>query len=175
MKSFPLKFLTFMALGISVLGCNKKESLPTESYDTPKELESLTWLVGDWKDDEAGLDVTFEWKWDLDHRFLVQHFESKQTDESNLSGTQILGWDPIEKMVRSWTFDSDGGFGESRWEQNENNWYVQTSYVQSSGVKASATYVYKKIDNGAFTFSSEVRDVDGEILPDAGPFKFVRR
>ena len=29
--------------------------------------------------------------------------------------TQRIGWDPAAKQIRSWEFDSEGGFGEGTW------------------------------------------------------------
>lgn len=175
MKLFSYKLAALLVLGTFASSCTNNESSVTKTSETPKELQSLSWLVGDWKDDESGLDVTLDWKWDHNRKFLLQEFEMKEEDDNTLTGTQILGWDPIEKTVRSWTFDSDGGFGDSRWEESENVWYVQASYVTAAGEKASATYIYKKIDDKTFTFTSEVREINGELLPDAGPFTFVRR
>lgn len=170
-----LRGLLILTASASIFySCNKDKT--SEVKEAPsKELESLGWLAGDWKDAEEGLDVTFSWRWALNNHFLIQDYVMNDIDESTLSGTQTLGWDPLEKTLRSWAFDSDGGFGESRWNESEGNWYVQTSYVTREGEKASATYVYRKIDNDTFNFSSEVREINGEILPDAGPFKFVRR
>lgn len=172
------RILILSAVTLLMWGCSKSDDQTTNNDEdtskTPKELEALDWLTGSWEDDEAGMDVNFSWKWDLNHRFLVQEFTVIDETESTLTGTQILGWDPIEKSIRSWTFDSDGGFGTSRWENDQENWYVQTSYTTPASEKASATYVYKKVDDNTFTFSSEIREVDGAILPDVGPYKFVR-
>jgi hypothetical protein len=30
-------------------------------------------------------------------------------------GTQWIGWDPAAKQIRSWSFEADGGYGESVW------------------------------------------------------------
>ena len=27
---------------------------------------------------------------------------------------QLIGWDPAENTIRSWTYDAEGGFGEER-------------------------------------------------------------
>jgi hypothetical protein len=33
-------------------------------------------------------------------------------EHAALEGWQIIGWDPIEERIRTWTFDGEGGFAE---------------------------------------------------------------
>ena len=45
----------------------------------------------------------------------------------DLEGTQVIGWDPAAGTIRSWMFDSDGGFGEGTWSKKDNSWIVKFS------------------------------------------------
>ena len=64
----------------------------------------------------------------------------------DLEGTQVIGWDPAAGTIRSWMFDSDGGFGEGIWTKNDNTWIVKFSQVLPDGRKASATNIYTLVD-----------------------------
>lgn len=148
-------------------------SSETSSYDYLKIFE---WLVGDWKDDSDDVNITYKYEWDENKNFLKQHFSViLGEDEVDLHGIQVFGWDPIKKQIRSWIFDSDGGFGESFWSKVNGKWYATTTYVLPDGTKASAVHVFKKINDSAYSFSSESRELGGEMLPDAGPFTIVRQ
>ena len=64
----------------------------------------------------------------------------------DLEGTQVIGWDPAAGTIRSWMFDSDGGFGEGTWSKKDNSWIVKFNQVLPDGRKASATNIYTLID-----------------------------
>lgn len=169
-----------MTLGILILffGCNQKESsIKTEEVKVshPDELKSLDWMVGDWVDDDKDVDLTYTTDWDISHNFLLQHFSSQMGEGDEIQGEQIIGWDPAEKKVRSWVFDSDGGFGGSLWTQEGSNWRSIMKYTLPDGRKASAIHVYTKIDDDSYTFASTNRNIGGEIFPDIGPFKIIRK
>ena len=93
----------------------------------------------------------------------------------DLEGTQIVGWDPAAGTIRSWMFDSDGGFGEGVWSKKGNSWIVKFSQVLPDGRKASATNIYTIVDDNTFTWKSVGREVDGEFLPNVDEFKMVRK
>ncbi len=110
---------------------------------------------------------------DKHKNFLMQNFSMKVLDQNELQGCQIIGWDPIQEKIRSWVFDSDGGFGEGYWSQQGDSWYVNMSFTLADGRKASSTNIYTKVD-GSYTFASEGRDVNGEVLPNIEPVKVVK-
>ncbi len=58
-------------------------------------------------------------------------------------GSQIIGWDPYAQTIRSWLFDSDGGFGVGRWTPAGNRWTVKTLSVLPDGRRGSATNIYE--------------------------------
>ncbi|MEI2768743.1 MAG: hypothetical protein V9E86_09740 [Nitrosomonas sp.] len=50
--------------------------------------------------------------------FSVRSFTVEIRDQIDLSGMQIIGWDSLlVKQIRSWVFDSDGGFGTGNLDQ----------------------------------------------------------
>jgi uncharacterized protein (TIGR02246 family) len=142
------------------------------NYEHLKELE---WLVGDWvdKDQDVEINTITNWKY---KNFIVQRFTMDLFDEKILEGQQIIGWDPILKKIRSWIFDSDGGFGEGKWYQKGNGkWFVKISYTLANGSKASAVHIYQRVNDDTYTWASEGRDIDGTIQPNIPPSKIVRQ
>lgn len=184
MCKWQIRHLLAFGLLFLALGCEQKKQQKLISETTQgesgvdshyEELKNLSWLVGDWKDDDKDLDISYSTEWSNNHNFIIQHFNAQLEDEGDIvEGEQIIGWDPAEKKVRSWVFDSDGGFGESTWTQDGSVWYSTMKFTMPEGGKASATHVYTKLDDRSYTFASTNRDVDGEVLPDIGPFKIIK-
>lgn len=140
-----------------------------------EELKGLDWLVGNWVDESEDVTVTVSYQWDKNKNFMTQHFTSKILDQDEIEGQQIIGWDPVKKKIRSWIFDTDGGFGESIWSKEGNSWYSQTAFTLPDGRIGSAVHIFTKIDDNTYTFASENRDIGGKMLPDIEPFKVVRK
>jgi uncharacterized protein (TIGR02246 family) len=147
------------------------DSAPTQ-YDHLKELE---WLIGEWVD--QGEDSTVETKidWDKYKNFLTQHFKVIVEGQFELEGKQIIGWDPIKQKIRSWVFDSDGGFGEGTWTKEEGTWVVELAQTLADGRRASAVNVYKPIDKNSYSWESTGREVGGVLLPNIEPITVERK
>jgi hypothetical protein len=91
-----------------------------------------------------------------------------------MSGIQFIGWDPADKQIRSWVFDSDGGFGQGTWTNKGNRWYVQQTGVLADGRKSSAVNIITKLDEGTCTLQSINRTVDGDLLPNIDEVKVTK-
>ena len=91
-----------------------------------------------------------------------------------MAGMQIIGWDPAAKQIRSWVFDSDGGFAEGRWARKENRWYVTTTGTLPDGGNASSVNVITQVDDGQFKWQSVNRTVGGQLLPNVDEVVVVR-
>src|SRR5690606_4732441 len=96
-------------------------------------------------------------------------------DRVEMEGTQIIGWDPDKQTIRSWLFDSEGGFGVGIWTQKENQWTIRTLQVLANGEKASGINIMTKVDDDTFTFRSLGREVDGILLPGIDEITVVRQ
>ena len=83
--------------------------------------------------------------------------------------------DPAAGTIRSWMFDSDGGFGEGTWSKKGNTWIVKFHQILPDGRKALAENVYTLLDDDTFLWKSIAREVDGEYLPNVEEVKMVRR
>jgi hypothetical protein len=91
-----------------------------------------------------------------------------------MAGMQIIGWDPAAKQIRSWVFDSDGGFAEGRWTKKEDGWYITTSGTLPDGGKATSVNVITRVDDDGFKWRSVDRTVDGAVLPNIDEVLVVR-
>ncbi len=77
-------------------------------------LAELAWLVGDWEETDKTDDLSIRsvYEWARGGNFLTRSVTVERAGNVTLEGWQIIGWDPIEERIRSWTFDSEGGFAE---------------------------------------------------------------
>lgn len=139
---------------------------PSSNYEQLKELE---WLVGKWEDVDDNVEILFDNQWDKYKNFITQNFQLKIYGQDDIEGKQIIAWDPVQNVIRSWVFDSDGGFGEGTWEKSDKSWYATMHYTLSDGRDGSSKNIYTPIDEQSYTFASVEREVDGEILPDMNP------
>ena len=85
-----------------------------------------------------------------------------------------IGWDPVAKRVRSWIFDTTGGFGEGSWTKDGKKWTIKTSSTLQDGKKATATFIFAPVDADTITLQSQDRTMDGEKLPDTKEVKMKR-
>src|SRR4029078_9540397 len=97
---------------------------PPSNYEHLKDLE---WMVGSWIDNDEDEDATIQTgrNWCETQNFMTRSFAVVVGDQVNMSGMQIVGWDPGSKQIRSWVFDSDGGFAEGKWTRKGNRWVIQ--------------------------------------------------
>lgn len=130
-----------------------------------EQLKSLEWLVGRWVDQDDDATVVTDCHWAKNDNFLVRSFTVQVRDRIDMSGIQIIGWDPAEKRIRSWVFDSDGGFGQGTWKRKDNRWYIEQQGVLHDGRKTSAVQIMTQLDDNTATLQSVNRTVDGELLP----------
>lgn len=132
-------------------------------------LKELDWLIGNWKDIDEDVTITFSAKWDKFKNFIIQTFKMETYGLEAMEGTQIIGWDPVEKKIRSWVYDSDGGFGEGIWNKKNDDWQVTIDYVLSDGSEGTATNIYSNIRDKSYQYSSIDRILDGEALDNIPP------
>ena len=147
----------------------------TSGAEQTSPLEELKWLVGQWVDAEKDSTVSSSCSWTQNHKFLTQKFSMTSDGGVSLEGVQKIGWDPIEKRIRSWIFDSEGGFGEASWIKDGNRWEAKTTFTLASGERASAVNVYTYVDPNTYRWESVDREVGGEMQPSIAEVTVVRK
>jgi hypothetical protein len=146
-----------------------------EKAGPDRPLDTLDWLVGDWVAEDEGISVEFSCHFTKNNAFIVRAFKVVTTKDIRMSGMQLIAWDAAQENIRSWTFDSDGGFGEDTWTQSGNTYTVRAKYTLPDGGKASAVNVMTFINNDRCTWKSVNREIDGEIQPDVEEISLVRK
>jgi uncharacterized protein (TIGR02246 family) len=140
-------------------------------------LQPLEWLIGSWVAKSPGKTTETTFAWTKNKSFIKRTFRSTTTekDETKITtGTQVVGYDPTTDKIRSWLFDSEGGFAESSWSDEENRMVGQTRSVLSDGSAGHSTDVLTRISNDEFNVQSTNRTVDGESVEDGDPIHVVR-
>ncbi|HEY2761249.1 MAG TPA: SgcJ/EcaC family oxidoreductase [Pirellulales bacterium] len=152
----------------------EKEQSPPSNYDHLKELQ---WMIGSWHDDDPrpGVEIQTDCAWTKNKNFMTRSFAVAIGDQVNKSGMQIIGWDPNEKQIHSWVFDSDGGFGEGTWTHKENKWFIRNMATLPDGAKATSLNIMTQLDENSIKWESVNRDIDGQIQPNVEPILVVRK
>jgi uncharacterized protein (TIGR02246 family) len=136
------------------------DEAPPSHYE---QLKVLEWMVGTWvdEDDQARVETTCNWT--KNRNFLTRSFSIVVGDQIEMSGMQVIGWDGAAKTIRSWTFDSDGGFAEATWTFQKDRWFIHNKGV------------LKPVDADSFTWQTTERTAGGELLPSVDEVLIVRQ
>ena len=129
-------------------------------------LEPLAWLVGDWVDEGADAAISIACRWSDDENFLLLDFHAKVNGETMMKSRQRIGWDPLTRSVRSWVFDSDGGYGHGQWTRIDRNWVIKSTAVLPEGLTGSATIFVEPVDEDRFLMKGFDRVVGGSLEDD---------
>jgi uncharacterized protein (TIGR02246 family) len=137
-------------------------------------LKDLEWMIGDWMDEGADSVVRVHCQWSDDENFLFRTFTVKRQGKPLMTVTQRIGWDPVAHQVRSWEFDSEGGFGEGHWSRDGERWVVKSTGVRPEGVTASSTNVMSQVRADLVKWTSTNRIIGGESIADDDVYVLVR-
>ncbi len=149
----------------------------TASHLPPQEhLKDLQWLVGQWASaaSPSGLTLRSDCDWTANQAFLIRKFKVEGKEALLHGGTEVIGWDPRNDVVRSWVFDNDGGFGENVWVRDGNRWVIKYTGTLADGSTATATHILTKINDDTASMQSKDRSVNGALQPDV-PESTLRR
>ncbi len=154
---------------------NTLKDLPREEGSRQEQLAQLSWLVGEWVNEDRESVVHTDCDWSVDGNFLLRRFTVETYDGRTLDGVQRIGWDAKEKKLPSWTFDSEGGHLTGEWTRDGSRWLLINSGVNAEGKAVSGTAVYTVIDAEMVTWQLQNVVVGKEIMG-AGPLvTMVRR
>lgn len=129
-------------------------------------LAPLDWLVGEWVDESPEGTTRISYRWSDDGNFLLGDYNLSVGGAPTSTSQQRIGWDPVEGRLRSWTFDSDGGFSEGEWTAADDAWLVRSEATLPDGTTGSATVTIRPTDADHFVVESTDRVVAGVEEPD---------
>lgn len=135
---------------------------------TPGErLAPLEFLVGDWVNEGSDGVVKLAYRWTENQSFLLGSYLVTSQGNEVLRSQHRIGWDPVAGKIRSWLFDSDGGFSQGVWTPTTDGWIVKSTSVNPDGSTGSATIRFVPKSANGFTLKMTDRivgDVQEEDL-----------
>jgi uncharacterized protein (TIGR02246 family) len=141
--------------------------LPDDPAPTPYErLQPLAWMVGDWVDEGAEVSIKISCRWAESRSFLLVDFDAATRGETAIHSTQRIGWDPLTGRVRSWVFDSDGGYGSGDWTEAGDRWIIKSTAVLPDGTTGSATMILEPTGEDKFVMQGFDRILGNAVEPD---------
>ena len=140
-----------------------------------EHMKALEWFIGSWVDQDESIRIVTDCNWTKNKNFITRTFTVSADDNVELSGMQIIGWDAGSKQIRSWTFDSDGGFSQGVWSKSKDRWYVHKKGTTADGETTTAVNHVTPVDDATFAFQSTQRTLAGQLLPNIDEVLVVRQ
>lgn len=155
------------------------ESARDEVREVPAaaHLKDLEWMVGRWSGAAKAPEkttVSGSCNWTGTKSHLVRAFAVVRNGVAR-QGTEVIGWDPRQKTIRSWAFDSAGDYVERIWKQDGKRWQIESKGTLADGSSASATEIITPLGNDAFTVESKDRKRNGQKEPDVPAIEMKRQ
>jgi len=134
---------------------------------TNVRLAEVKWLLGDFSGRSLeGMRMIVSSTMSSDGNFVLREFYITLPDGTKRRSSQRIGWDPLTGGLKSWTFHSDGGYGEGVWKRQGDVWIVNNSGVSVDGKRTSHTTIYSKISDDGMIVSSVGTMVEDKSEPD---------
>lgn len=147
---------------------------PVPNPSPGEMLSDLNWMIGTWREKDGDAEIETKVNWAAGNNYLTRNFKVTVADEITLQGWQIIGWDPAQKKIRSWMFDTDGGFQEGTWTRNGDTWRVSQAGFIPDGGTISSMAVLQRIGDDKFAWESTSRTLDGDPQPSLPRIEIVR-
>ena len=144
-----------------------------ETVSNYEYLRQLKFMVGDWIDEDPDSVVEAKIDFDEEKNFLIHDFNVRRGRDIVQKGTHRIGWDPQAKRIRGWVFDSQGGFGETSWDEVDGSWVVKSTGVTADGNSGTATRTLTPEGDRIRVRISD-RIANGQRVPDI-EFMMVRK
>jgi uncharacterized protein (TIGR02246 family) len=153
------------------------EPAADDAANTPHaHLEELAWMVGEWVDESDEAVVRTSCNWSKDGNYLLREFTVHVAGKPAMSGTQRIGWDAQHEQIRSWVFDSDGGFSQGLWSRSgDNQWRIVSTGTTRDGDTATAVNIVTREHPDTMRWQSIERTLGGESLPDTDDIVIARK
>ena len=149
------------------------ETAPEVAPSPASRLSALRWLEGTWKGENSRRPVTLKIAEAQNGNFLTINYSFGEEGSEGTS-TEVVGFDASADSVRSWTFDSEGGFSEATWQSDGANWLLVSKSINPDGTRASSQLdIRPAADGKSFTVEGYNRESGGVPMPKLGPIKFT--
>lgn len=165
----PLGVSQYTAVHVKVDGQWLMASVRDTWIDTPATRESATdlgWLIGTWTAEEQGVRYDSICRWVANENFVERTHTTTQIDGTTTSGVQLIGWNPAEGRVQSWSFSPDGGHAVGVWTMTATGWTARSQGIAGDGTLTTSVTQLRRLDDNAYAWQSVERIADGMALPD---------
>jgi uncharacterized protein (TIGR02246 family) len=152
----------------------RESELPVASNYS--HLQELGWLVGSWENKSDAVTARSSIRWVANKSFLQREYSVSRDGVVSASGIQVVGWDPRLEQIVSWTFDSSGGHGMSRWTATSEGWRLISVGMTFDGTSTSSVDRLIRVpgDENVFGWRSAERKLGETKLPDVPETVFDR-
>ncbi len=140
-----------------------------------EQLKPLEWLLGEWVDQSSDSTVHASCRWSPDKNFLLRDFTVHVQGQPAMSIAERIGWDPLTRQIKSWVFDSRGGYGDALWTRQGNQWVIKSTGVLPDGRTASATHILAVTGPNSARMSSTERTIGEHTIAEPAEYTMVRR
>lgn len=144
---------------------------PVRPHD---RLKALEWMLGEWTDEGEDGIVKTDCHWSKDENYLIRAITVQVQGETAVSISQRIGWDPLTRQIKSWEFDSDGGYSEGLWSRDGANWVVKHKGVLPDGRTTSATRLLALEGPNRVRWASVDRVAGGDAIPEETTYVMVK-
>jgi uncharacterized protein (TIGR02246 family) len=128
---------------------------------TAERFKELEWMIGDWIAEGPEATAEAVCTWGPDKSYILRQVTVTPKADKPISATQWIGWDPVHERIRSFVFDSRGGYGDGVWEKEGEAWVVTATGVLPDGRRTSATNLYSQLDENTALWESVDEDIEG--------------
>jgi ketosteroid isomerase-like protein len=132
---------------------------------TVRPIDQLDWMIGDWVGQSGDLEYVFSSRWDAGGHFILRDLQVRRGGSTLMRASQRVGWDPVKKHLRSWSFDSEGGYGEGAWVNDGDKWHVKTEGATADGHELNSLSTFTLNPDGTITWQVEGTAYRGEAGP----------
>jgi len=136
-------------------------------------LRDLEWLIGTWESKKDAMSVSTKYEWTTNKSFIQCQF-TITNDGKTFTGMQRIGKDPSTGLLHVWTFEDNGGIGDTDITRDGKKWVYAARALTTDGEVVTSTNIMTPIDNDSFLWQAVERTFDGEDLPDLPPIKVAR-
>jgi uncharacterized protein (TIGR02246 family) len=149
---------------------------PDDVKSGAETLQSLGWLIGKWQAKMGDVVADSDISWLANRSFIRRDYTVRKGDATTGSGIQIIGWDPQQGQIRSWSFDSTGGYGTGLWSQTPDGWQIDhIGTFPDSTPSSSRDFVIRVPgEDNVLGFRSTHRLAGASVLPDTAEIVFDR-
>ncbi len=151
-----------------------KIAISTESGAGIERVEDLDWLGGDWVSSANDSDVKFSFKKDPTKPVILASYRHTRKGEDPISGTMRIAGDPETDLLRSWSFQDDGGHSQAIWTHDGKSWLIETHGVLANGTPTSEVIVLQRVGPDVITWRSIDRVLGDTPMENTVPLRLTR-